>query len=91
MLKEILENINENLGLKNVEEGEIITPIDSFIGGSIYSDKDLTKRIKGIIKFKDGDIFEIQVVTPQEYVAYVKNKDLYIVLQKNDLSEFKEL
>lgn len=86
MIKELLENI----GVIDVEEGEVITPIDSFKSGNVYIDEDLTKRIKGIIKFEDGDEFEIQVITPQEYIAYVRNKDLYVVLQKYDLNEFKE-
>lgn len=87
MLKEILKSI----GLKNVEEGEIITPIDTFISGEVYDDKDLEMHIRGMISFKNGDKFEIQIVTPHEIVAYVKNKNYYVVLQKNDLKEFKEL
>jgi len=82
MLKELIENI------KNVEEGELIRPIDYF-ETMLYKDKELTKRI-GIKKFDKNDIFEIQVVTPNEIIAYVKNKG-YVLLQKFDLNDFEDV
>jgi len=82
MLKELIENV------KNVEEGELIRPIDYF-ETMLYKDKELTKRI-GIKKFDKNDIFEIQVVTPNEIIAYVKNKG-YVLLQKFDLNDFEDV
>ena len=55
----------------------------------LYKDKELTKRI-GIKKFDKNDIFEIQVVTPNEIIAYVKNKG-YVLLQKFDLNDFEDV
>ena len=82
MLKELIENV------KNVEEGELIRPIDYF-ETMLYKDKELTKRI-GIKKFDKNDIFEIQVVTPNEIIAYVKNKG-YVLLQNFDLYDFEDV
>jgi len=85
MLKEILERV-----LKNVEEGEIITPIDTFTSKNVFSDKDLKHKAK-VNNFEKGDEFEVHTVTPHEIVCYVKNKDLYIVIDKLDLKEFEDL
>jgi len=87
MLKEILEKI----GLKNVEVGEIITPIDEYMVKNGFLDEDLKLRIKGIIIIKKGEEIEIQSVTPHEVVGYCKDKDIYIVIDKLDLPEFENL
>ena len=88
MLKEI---ILETLGIKNVEEGELITPIDTYTSKNCFQDVNLTKKIKGSVTFKKGDELEVQVVTPHEIVAYNKDKDLYVVIDKRDFSEFEDI
>jgi len=82
MLKKIIESI------KGVEEGELIRPIDYF-ETMLYKDEELKQKI-GIKKFDKNDIFEIQVVTPHEIIAYVKNKG-YVLLQIFDLDEFEDV
>jgi hypothetical protein len=88
MLKEIL---SETLGIKNVEEGEVITPIDEFISKDCFEDEELTKKVKKPVKFEKGDEIEVQIVTPHEIVGYCENKDIYVVLQKYDLTEFENI
>ena len=88
MLKEILENAPD---VKYVEIGDLITPIDKFTSGNCYRNESLTQKIKGYVDFSKGDEFEIQVVTPQEVVAYVKDMDLYVVLQPYELEDFENL
>jgi len=75
--------------MKNVELGEIITPIDEYIVKNGFLDKDLKHRIRGIISIKKGDEIEIQIVTPHEVVGYCKNKNIYIVIDKLELEFFE--
>jgi len=86
MIKEIIEKIS----VKNVEQGEMITPIDVFKTKEVYCDEKLENKCKEN-EFKKGDEFEIHVETPNELVAFVKNKKVYVVLDKNDLGEFENL
>jgi len=86
MIKEIIEKIS----VKNIEQGEVITPIDTFKTKEVFCDKELKNKCKET-EFKKGDEFEIQIETSNELVAFVKNKNVYVVIDKNDLNEFENV
>jgi len=86
MLKRMLEKV----GIKNIEEGELIRPIDEYKTKNVFCDKELIKKCKETIFTKD-DEFEVQSVTAHEVVAYVKSKKVYVVIDKNDFSEFEDV
>ena len=89
ILGEIFKKIIETkISAKNVEEGELIRPIDK-IELNAFKDKELTKKIE-VTSTKEDEI-EIISTTEHDIVGYVKTKDVYVVLSKYDLEDFEDV
>jgi hypothetical protein len=89
ILGEIFKKIMETkINVKNVEEGELIRPIDK-IELNAFKDKELTKKIE--VTLTKEDEIEIISTTEHDIVGYVKNKDVYVVLSKYDLEDFEDV
>ena len=80
--------IKEKISVKNVEEGELIRPIDR-VKLTAFKDEELTKKTK--VTLTKDDIVEIISTTEHDIVGYVKNKDVYVVLSKYDLEDFEDV
>ena len=89
MLLEILNKLTEENLLSGVEVGEIIRPIDVYKTSNVFCDQQAEKPCGKPYRFTNKDIFEVQVVTPNEFVAYVKTQGVFVVVDMNDLSEFQ--